>query len=328
VTAPARPHGPLVTVIVPTHRHASTVDLACQSVLDQSVRSLELVVIGDGATYEVREAVRPLLRDTRVRFIEHPKTSSRGELIRHQVLTLATSSYVCYLGDDDVMLPDHLARTVERLETVDFTHPLPVFVDRRGHLRAHATDLADPRCRLWHDHPSRNAVSLTGVGHRLDAYRQLAHGWREAPPGRWSDHYMWQQWFAHPGFRYATGERLTVLKFDASVRGDMDPAERRAEVMAWLQRSREPGFDAELAARAAAAGWRAAVHLRLAVDSQADRHARQLAARDEEWRSAERRADAEAAVLRSQLGAIKASRTWRARNQLVEMPLLRRLSRR
>jgi glycosyltransferase involved in cell wall biosynthesis len=189
VTVPARPHGPLVTVIVPTHDHASTVDLACQSVLEQSFRSLELVVIGDGATAEVREALVPLLADPRVRFIDRPKTSSRAELVRHEVLTQATSPYVCYLGDDDIMLPNHVASTVDRLQTVDFTHPLPVFIDRDGDLQAHVTNLGNLRSRLWHQRqPFRNAVSLTGVGHRLDAYRKLRHGWQEPPPGRWSDH--------------------------------------------------------------------------------------------------------------------------------------------
>ncbi len=331
MTAPAPPDGPLVTVIVPTHDHASTVDLACKSVLEQSVQSLELIVIGDGATHDVREAVVPLLADGRVRFIERPKTASRAERVRHEVLSRATTPYVCYLGDDDIMLPEHVARTVDRLQTVDFTHPLPVFIDGRGELQAHVTDLADPQCRRWHQHPSRNAVSLTGVGHRLDAYRRLPHGWREAPPGLWSDHYMWQQWFAHPGFRYATGNQLTVLKFEASARGDMTPAERRAELMAWLARSREPDFEAELAAGAVAAGWRAGVRLRLALDWQVDQSAREhdvLAAREEESRAAEQRARAEAADLRARLGAIQASRTWKARNRLVRMPFLRRLSRR
>ncbi len=320
MTDATRPDGPLVTVIVPTHSHASTVDLACQSVLEQSVRSLELVVIGDGASNDVRKALDPLLSDGRVRFIDRPKTRSRAELVRHEVLSQATSPYICYLGDDDIMLPDHVARTVDRLQAVDFFHPLPVFIDRRGELLAHVTDLADPRCRLWHQHPSRNAVSLSGVGHRLDAYRQLRHGWREAPPGRWSDHYMWQQWFAHRGFRYATGDHLTVLKFEAAARGDMTPGERRAEVIAWLQRTREPGFEAELAAAAAAAGWRAAVRLRLEADAQADR--------EEELRASEQQARAEAADLRARLGAIQASRTWRARDRLVRMPLLRRIPRR
>ena len=296
-------------------------------------------MIGDGATAEVREALVPLLANPRVRFIDRPKTSSRAELVRHEVLTQATSPYVCYLGDDDIMLPNHVASTVDRLQTVDFTHPLPVFIGREGDLQAHVTDLGNLRSRLWHQRqPFRNAVSLTGVGHRLDAYRQLRHGWQEAPPGRWSDHYMWLQWFAHPGFRYATGDQLTVLKFEASVRGDMAPFERRAEVEAWLHRSQKPGFEAELAAGAAAAGWRAAVDLSLALDAEADRSAHEheaRAAREEEVRTAERRARAElsgaraeAAVLTSQLAGIQASRVWRARNRLVRMPGLRRLTRR
>jgi hypothetical protein len=71
--------GPLVTVILPTHSHASAVELAAQSVLRQSVRSLELP-IGDGATPEARAAVAPLLAGERVRFMGRPKSPSRAEL--------------------------------------------------------------------------------------------------------------------------------------------------------------------------------------------------------------------------------------------------------
>jgi glycosyltransferase involved in cell wall biosynthesis len=324
------PDGPLVTVILPTHRHASTVDLAGESVLRQSISSLELVVIGDGATPEVRAAVAPLLSDERVRFIDRAKTSSRAELVRHEVLAAATSPYVCYLGDDDVMLPDHLASTLARLESVDFTHPLPVFIDGAGTLQVRVTDLAEPRCRAWHQHPSRNAVSLTGVGHRLDAYRRLPHGWREAPPGHWSDHYMWQQWFTGPEFRYATGDRLTVLKFEGADRTDMSDTQRRAEIEAWLLRSREPGFDVWLADRASDAIHRTAIDLRLAVDFQADHFVREreaLAAREadnraelERARTAEREADDRAAEVSARLPAVLASRTWRIRNRLLGRP--------
>lgn len=322
--------GPLVTVILPTHSHADTADLAGWSVLGQSVRSLELIVIGDGATPEVRAAIVALLSDERVRFIDCPKSASRAEVARHEVITAATSPYICYLGDDDIMLPDHLAVTIDRLGQVDFTHPLPLFIDRRGTLQVHLTDLAEPRCRLWHQHPFRNAVSLTGVGHRLDAYRRLPYGWREAPPEHWSDHYMWQQWFATPGFRYATGDRLTVLKFEAPVRTDMTGGQRRAEIVAWLEHSRQPGFDAWLADRAAEAIRRAAVELRLDLDLHTD----QLAAREANIRAAlvqrqaaEQEANRRAAEAIAESRAIQASRTWRIRNRLVRFPPLSWLSR-
>jgi hypothetical protein len=342
---PRQPVGPLVTVIIPTHNHAGTVDLAGRSVLGQSVRSLELVVIGDGATPQVRAAVTSLLSDDRVRFIDHPKSSSRAELVRHEVLAEATSPYVCYLGDDDIMLPDHLAVTLDRLHSVDFTHPLPVFVDGDGILRAHLTDLAEPRCRLWHQRSRRNAVSLTGVGHRLDAYFRLPIGWREAPPEVWSDHYMWQQWFAIPGFRYATGDRLTVLKFEAAARAGRTDRQRRAEIVDWLARSQEPGFGEWLADRAGDAIRRAAIDLRIAVDDQADQFARERAElvcelerameRCQQLQEAERTANDRAEQATAAVEMIRATRAWRAvsrayrvRDRLVRLAPLRPLARR
>jgi hypothetical protein len=364
--APRERAGPLVTIIIPTHNHAGTVDLAGRSVLGQSVRSLELVLVGDGATPEVRRAVAPLLSDERVRFIDRPKSLSRAEMVRHEILEAATSPYVCYLGDDDIMLPNHLAATVERLREVDFTHPLPVFIDRDGTLQAHLTNLAESRCRLWHQHPHRNAVSLTGVGHRLDAYLKLPHGWQEAPADRWSDHYMWQQWFAKPGFSYATGDRLTVLKFDASVRIGMTATQRRMEVLAWLERSQHPGFNDWLADQAADAIRRAAIDLRLAIDYQADHFSRERTqlvreldemtalceqlrvaaqeANDRAQDATDRAQDANdraqdandrAEEARAAIAAIRATRAWRAatwayrvRGRLVRFPPLRWLGRR
>jgi hypothetical protein len=305
--------------------------------LEQSVRSLELVIIGDGATPDVRTAVAPLLDDPRVRFIDSPKSPSRAEPVRHEVLSQATSRYVCYLGDDDLMLPDHLAATLHRLEKVDFTHPLPVYIDRDGTLQPHLTDLAEPRCRLWHQHPQRNAVSLSGVGHRMDAYLRLRDGWREAPTGRWSDHYMWQQWFACPEFRYSTGDRLTVLKFEAAVRTDVTASQRRAEILAWLERSRHPDFADWLADRAADAIRRTAIELRLAVDDQADQFARerdQLISTCQQLRAAEQTATDRAAEASGVVQAIQATRawrvattTWRIRDRLVRSRPLRWLAR-
>lgn len=258
---------------MPTHEHATTVDLAIASVLGQTFEDLELVVIGDGASPAVTRAVESCARDPRVRFVEVPKTASRAERVRHEVITASTAPYVCYTGDDDVLLPDHLQSTVARLEEVDFTHPLPVFIDGDGNLRWHPTDLADRRCRDWHLRPGQNAVSLTGVGHRRESYLRLPTGWEEPPPGWWSDHYMWVQWLADSRFAFSTGDRVTTLKFDASVRRQMDPAQRRAEIDSWLLRAADPGFDSWLRAAAAEAVRRAGIDMCL----EASRLARLLA---------------------------------------------------
>jgi hypothetical protein len=264
-------HGdPLVTVIIPTHDHASTLDLAVNSVLRQTLDAIEVVIIGDGVGDDTRDVVSSLVCDGRVRFLDTAKSPSRAELARHRVLCEARTPYVCYLGDDDLMLPDHVESTVEQLQMVDFTHSLPVFIERDGSLGFYLTDIADPRCVAWHLRPAHNAISLTGVGHRLDSYLSLPEGWHEPPPGIWSDHYMWQQWFRVPSLRFSTGDRPTVLKFYEATRKDMVGAARRTELMDWLDKTTQPGFANTLAAEAVAVVRREAIRLSFDLEAWSD----------------------------------------------------------
>jgi hypothetical protein len=259
---------PLVTVILPTHDHASTLDLAVDSVLRQSLDAIEVVIIGDGVGDDTRDVISTLVSDPRVRFLDMPKSPSRAELARHEILSAARASYACYMGDDDLMLPDHVESTVERLQSVDFTHPFPAFVGRDGALDFFLTDISDPRCLAWHMQPRQNSVSLTGAGHRLDAYRTLPHGWREPPPGTWSDHYMWQQWFETPSMRFSTGDRVTVLKFYADTRQDMTSEERRKELTDWLEKSAQPDFETSLAVELGTVVHRLALRLSFDLESE------------------------------------------------------------
>lgn len=287
---------PRVTVIVPTHDHPTTLDLAVGSALSQTVRDLDVVVIGDGVGDDTRAVMAKFAAEPRVRFLDRSKSSSRAEDARHDVLCATTAPFVCYLGDDDLMLADHIETMIELLADADFVHPLPMVVQPDGSLWPHPTDLAQTECIRWHLHPGRNAVSLTGVAHRIDAYRRLPRGWREAPPGRWSDHFMWEQWFRTPGLRFATGRRLTVLKFSASLRAGMSAAERRAELLRWISRSQEPNFPTDLAALVLDGQRRFAIQVRL----------------DE-------------ASLRDEIDAMRATLAWRLRERARRLPGVVRL---
>lgn len=346
---------PLVTVIVPTHDHASTLDLAVASVLRQTVGAIEVVIIGDGVGDDTRDVVSSLVSDDRVGFLDTAKSPSRAELVRHKVLCEARTPYVCYLGDDDLMLPNHVEATVERLQGVDFTHPLPAFIKRDGSLGFHLTDIADTRCLAWHLRPGHNAISLTGVGHRLNTYLALPKGWREPPPGTWSDHYMWQQWFRLPSLRFSTGDQVTVLKFYAEARQDMSGAERRAELMDWFDKSTQPGFASTLAADAGTALRCEAVRLSLDLEAVSDEvvdartslellqtefgvvqaefnvvQVELMAARDALGALAAEAEDARttARELQFALDAVRGTRTWRLHDWLARSSVFRWLARR
>ena len=239
------------TILIPTHRHASLLPYAVRSALAQEAASVDVFVVGDGVEDDTRSALAPFLSDPRVRFFDFPKAPGRGEGNRHAALQEASAPLVCYLSDDDLLLAEHVAEMAQLLDGADFAHSAPVIVDRDGSLAYLPIDLAQPAFRSLLLRGGWNAISLSGAAHTLDAYRRLTHGWRPAPPGVWSDLYMWQQFAALPGFRGRTATRLTHLHLADADRRDIAKDQRVAELERWWMRAQSPGFAAELACEVA-----------------------------------------------------------------------------
>lgn len=239
------------TILVPTFRHASLLPYAIRSALAQHGASFEIFVVGDGVEDDTRAAVDPFLSDPRVRFFDFPKGQRNGELSRHEALAEAGGAIVCYLSDDDLLLPDHVAEMRHLLEGADFAHSAPVVVHPDGSLEYKPFDVARAGFQALLLRGDWNRISLTGAAHTLDAYRRLPHGWRPAPPDIWSDLYMWQQFLRLPSLRARTASRLTHLHLAGSDRRAMSAAKRLAELERWWARMQEPGFEDELDAELA-----------------------------------------------------------------------------
>ena len=292
---------------MPTHSHAAFLPLAVRSALAQRGVSVELFVIGDGVEDDTRAALEPLLGDPRVRFFDRPKGERHGERHRHDALQEASGEIVCYLCDDDLLLPDHVATMKELLAAADFAHGAPLYVATDGSLVCLPLDLALPRF-VDHLNARRASFGLTGAAHTLEAYRRLPHGWHPAPPDIWTDLHMWQQFLALPGLRGVTGVRLTHLHFPSPYRSDWTDARRVAELEQWAGRLAEPSFRAELDELAAVAIRRAAIEHRFwALDLE------------------ERVAGLERGSADEALAALLATRTFRLRERLLRVGVLRRL---
>ncbi len=241
------------TILIPTFRHVALLPHALRSALDQEGTSVEVLVVGDGVEDDTRAALEPYGDDERVRFFDFPKGERHGELNRHEALGEAKGRIVCYLSDDDLLLPGHVTEMGRLLEDAGFAHSPPFAVMLDGSLWYAPVDISSPVFQKRLLGGGWNVIGLTGVAHTLAAYRELPHGWRPAPTDVWTDLYMWQQFVAQPGFRGKTGSRLTHLHFPDEARRDLPVAERVAELELWSARARQQGFEIELA-RAAAAG--------------------------------------------------------------------------
>lgn len=232
-------------LIIPTHDHPETLALAVQSAQNQSEHDLGIVVIGDGVTDDSRDALAPIMKsDDRVSFLDRPKAVRHGEEYRDEVIRASEAATIAYLGDDDLLFPDHIETLSELLTGVDFVNSLPIFIKRDGTLTHLVSDLSIPESVMWHLDPEdrRNTVSLTGVMHTKRSYLDLPFGWRPAPAGRWTDHYMWEQFFSMPNFTARTSTRATTAKFGHNEREAMTGIQRGLEVKEFSQHMSTPGF--------------------------------------------------------------------------------------
>lgn len=90
---------PLVTVIMPMLNRATVVGAAIQSVLDQSYRNFELIVIDDGSRDESAEVVRSFA-DPRIHLLENSQRMGVS-FARNRGLASAKGELIAYLDSDN-----------------------------------------------------------------------------------------------------------------------------------------------------------------------------------------------------------------------------------
>ncbi len=201
--------------------------------------------------------------DDRVRFFDRAKGERHGERLRHEVLQEARGEIVCYLSDDDLLLPWHVAEMRSLMAHADFAHSMPALVDPGGVLVYRPADLARPEFRELIRLGRNNFISLTGAAHTRALYDRLPYGWRPAPPGTPTDIHMWTQVFSLLDVRGATGRRLTAIHFPNPAWRTVDDDVRLRELERWLERALRPDAEAELAAFFAESVGRAAQDFKL-----------------------------------------------------------------
>jgi hypothetical protein len=228
---------PSATILVPTHNHSSTLGLAVGSALAQSVRDIEVLIIGDGVTAEVRAVAELLARsDKRVRFFDHPKGENHGETYRDAAIREASSDALFYLCDDDVLMRHHVADLLELLKTHNFVQSKNGYFTVDGQIEPFPGDLAeaDTIAQTLRDDRVFNVVSVTGTAHSREFYLG-GEPWTTTPPGEYPDHHQWRKMMRRPEFSGATSTRMTALQFPSSSEGrdSWTPERRVAEIAEW-----------------------------------------------------------------------------------------------
>lgn len=104
-------HAPDVSVIIPTYNYGGFIARAVDSVLSQSYRSLELLVVDDGSTDSTREILLAY-SDKRVQYLRHEHNRGKSNT-RNTGILASRGQFLAFLDSDDWWMPEKITRQIE-----------------------------------------------------------------------------------------------------------------------------------------------------------------------------------------------------------------------
>ncbi|SDZ46632.1 Glycosyltransferase involved in cell wall bisynthesis [Evansella caseinilytica] len=105
-----------VSVIIPTHNRAKLVKKAVESVLNQTYKNLEIIVVSDGSTDDTDFVINECKKsDQRIKYISyHP--AKGGNIARNIGIKNAKGEFMAFLDDDDEWMPEKLELQIQEMK--------------------------------------------------------------------------------------------------------------------------------------------------------------------------------------------------------------------
>ncbi|MEX1152543.1 glycosyltransferase family 2 protein [Parvibaculum sp.] len=227
---------PYASIIIPTHNRASTLPASIRSALAQTVGDIEVLLVGDGVTPEVRRVAQAFARqDGRLRFLDLPKAPLRGVANRDLAVREAAAERIFYNDDDDLLLPSHVEVLGAALDDADIADTPPVSVQPDGSVCLGVHDSAHPAIRRLLIEERFKSVFDTHLAHRKSAYTENAGAWMAATDRRVVLHML--KFFAgDAALRWTSVHRITALSFHGGCRTGMTGEARAREIAHWETR--------------------------------------------------------------------------------------------
>lgn len=104
---------PLISVVIPTYNRASTILKSVESVLNQTYKNLELIIVDDCSTDDT-QAIINNLKDNRVVFYKLPQNSGACTA-RNKGIEIATGQFIAFNDSDDFWHEDKLEKQLDCL---------------------------------------------------------------------------------------------------------------------------------------------------------------------------------------------------------------------
>ena len=106
-----------ISVIIPCYNCESYIERCLNSIINQTYKNLEIIVVNDGSNDNTEKIIAPFLSDTRIKYI---KQCNGGEsAARNTGLLIATGEYVGFVDSDDYIEQEMYSEMYEAITKTD-----------------------------------------------------------------------------------------------------------------------------------------------------------------------------------------------------------------
>lgn len=103
-----------ISVIIPIHNSSKHIKECLESVINQTYKNIEIIVVDDASKDNSLEVVKNI-KDNRIKIIELKENVGAGKS-RNKGIEEATGDYICFLDSDDYWLLDKIDRQIKFIE--------------------------------------------------------------------------------------------------------------------------------------------------------------------------------------------------------------------
>ena len=105
---------PMVSVVMLTYKRANIVSTAIDSILNQTYKDFEFIILNDGSPDNTDEIIS-IYKDKRIRYYKNQQNKGIP-YSRNKVANFARGKYIMIMDDDDISLPQRVEKQVKLLE--------------------------------------------------------------------------------------------------------------------------------------------------------------------------------------------------------------------
>ena len=124
----------LVSVIIPFYNEEFYFDECIQSVLDQSYKNIEIIIINDGSKSEFLQILENIKNKNPDKILLYHKENGGVSSARNLGIQKANGKYISFLDADDAWLPNKIEHQINIIKSknINFIHGAYFILDQRS----------------------------------------------------------------------------------------------------------------------------------------------------------------------------------------------------